>query len=183
MVKTTEAQQALCTENMKLVTHCIKKFFPSSGIPWEELRACGDLGLVQAAATFSPENGASFSTYACACIDHEICKLLRQHKKHRAVTESLDDILAGTDSMRLYDVLPDDTDLTEAVDRKLLAASLMERLRALPKKQREVWELRLGLAGEPPMKQKEIAARLGCSRARISKILQDSSEKITGGVL
>ena len=182
MVEMTEAQQALCTENMKLVSHCVKKFLPS-GVPWEELRACGNLGLAKAAATFLPEKNSSFSTYACACIEHEICKLLRQRKKQRPVTESLDDIIAGTDSIRLYDVLPDDTDLTEAVDRKLLAASLLKRLRALPKKHREVWELRLGLAGEPPMKQREIAARLGCSRARISKILQDSSEKITRGVL
>jgi len=139
--------------------------------------------LVRAATTFSPENGACFSTYACACIDHEICKLFRQHKKHRAVTESLDDILAGTDSVRLYDVLPDGTDLTETVDRKLLAADIMDALGALPSRQREVWDLRLGLTGEPPMKQREIAARLGCSRARISKILQDSSGKITRGVL
>jgi RNA polymerase sigma factor (sigma-70 family) len=182
MAKMTEAQQALCLDNMRLVSHCVKRFL-QTGLPWEELRASGDLGLVQAAATFLPEKNIRFSTYACKCISHEICKLLRQHKKQRPVTESLDDILAGTDSMRLYDVLPDDTDLTEAVDRKLLAASLMERLMALPRRHREVWELRLGLAGEPPMKQKEIAARLGCSRARISKILQDSSEKITRGSL
>jgi RNA polymerase sporulation-specific sigma factor len=182
MVKTTEAQQALCLDNMKLVSHCVKGFLPS-GLPWEELRACGNLGLVQAAATFLPEKNISFSTYASTCIHHEICKLLRQHKKHRVVTESLDDILAGTESMRLYDVLPDDTDLMETVDRKLLAADIIDALRALPPKQREVWELRLGLTGEPPMKQREIAVRLGCSRARISKILQDSSEKITRGAL
>jgi len=122
----------------------------SSSAYWEELRACGNLGLAKAAATFSPENGACFSTYASTCIHHEICKMLRKHKKHRVVTVSLDDILAGTDSMRLHDVLPDDTDLLETMNRKLLVASTLEALRALPPKHREVWELRLGLTGEPP---------------------------------
>jgi len=178
----TAQQQALCLENMKLVSHYIKRFLPS-GLPWEELRSCGNLGLAKAAATFLPENGACFSTYASTCIHHEICKMLRKHKKHRVVTVSLDDILAGTNGMRLHDVLPDDTDLLETVDRKLLAASTLEALRALPPKHRAVWELRLGLTGEPPMKQREIAVRLGCSRARISKILLDSSEKIMKGAL
>jgi len=35
------------------------------------------------------------------------------------------------------------------------------------------WGGLAGLAGEPPMKQKDIAARIGCSRARISWILKE----------
>lgn len=178
----TEQQQALCIKNVRLVSHCAKKFL-SAGIEWEELCASGNLGLVQAAATYSPEKNANFSTYACRCIDNEIYKLLRQRKKHRQVTESLDDELPGADGLRLYDVLPDSIDLPELVDQKLLAASIMEQLRALPPKQRTIWELRLGLTGEPPMTQKDIAARLGCSRARISKLLQTTIERITRGAI
>jgi len=177
----TTEQQALCLGNMRLVSHCAKKF-AKTGLPWEELRASGNLGLAKAAATFSPEKNSSFSTYAGKCIDNEIFKLLRQRKKHRAVG-SLDEVLAGTSSVRLYDLLPDGTDMAETVDRKLLAASMLEALMALTPMQRKVWELRLGLTGGPPMKQKEIATLVGCSRARVSKILQDSSDKITKGAL
>jgi len=172
----TEQQQALCLGSVRLVSYCAKKFLPT-GIPWEELCAAGNLGLVQAAVTFSPEKNTAFSTYAGRCIENEIYKLLRQQKKHSAVIESLDNILPGTDGMRLHDVLPDDTDMTEAVEQRVLAADALAKIKSLPEKKRRVWELRFGLAGEPPMKQNEIAARLGCSRALISKILNEDIYK------
>ena len=175
----TKEQQALCLGSVRLVSHCAKKFLPW-GLPWEELRACGNLGLVQAAATFSPEVNPCFATYACRCIDNEIYKLLRQQKKHSKV-ESLDGALPGTDGMRLYDKLPDDTDMAEAAEQQLLAADALVKIRALPEKKRMVWEMRYGLAGEPPMKQREIAARLGCSRALISKILKEDIYKTKRG--
>jgi RNA polymerase sporulation-specific sigma factor len=177
----TEQQQALCLGSMRLVSHCAKKFLPS-GIPWEELCASGNLGLAQAAATFSAGKNTCFSTYACRCIENEICKLLRQRKKHGKV-ESLDGELAGTDGMSFYDVLPDDADMAEAVELKLLTSDALVRIGRLPAKRRSVWEMRFGLAGEPPMKQKEIAKRMGCSRALISKILKDDIKRIKGEVL
>ena len=170
----TEQQQALCLDNLRLVSHCAKKFLPS-GLPWEELRACGNLGLAQAAATFSPEKKACFSTYACRCIDNEIYKLLRQRKKHCKV-ESLDREM-NAEGVRLYDLLPDDTDMAEAAEVRLRASEAIARLRTLPEKRQRVWELRFGLTGEPPMKQKEIARRLGCSRARISMVLTEDLTK------
>ena len=170
----TNDQQALCLDNIKLVSHCAKKFLPS-GLPWEELRSCGNLGLAQAAAMFSPEKKTCFSTYAVKCINNEIYQLLRERKKHCKV-ESLDRELSA-EGVRLYDLLPDDTDMEEASEVRLRASEARARLRTLPEKRQRVWELRLGLTGEPPMKQKEIARRLGCSRARISKVLTEDLTK------
>ena len=175
----TEYQQALCTENMRLVSHCALKF-QSSGIPWDELCACGNLGLVQAAVTFIPEKNTRFSTYACRCICNEIYILLRHRKKHSKVTESLDDELSGTDGMRLHDVLTDDTDLAEAVEQRILAADAIARLNRLPARNRRVWELYLGLTGEPPMTQKKVAKRIGCSRSLISRTLKQDRHKFVG---
>jgi len=69
--------------------------------------------------------------------------------------------------------LPDDIDMKTTVERKLLADDALAVIRALPEKRRMIWELRYGLTGEPPMKQKEIARRMGCSRARISWVLKE----------
>ena len=83
----TQQQQALVLGNMRLVSHCAMKF-QSTGIPWDELCSSGNLGLVQAAITFSPEKNTRFSTYAGRCIDNEIYKLLRQRKKHSPVEDA-----------------------------------------------------------------------------------------------
>jgi len=166
----TNEQQALCLDNVRLVSHCAKKYL-RSGVPWEELCASGNLGLAQAAVTFSPGINPCFATYAGKCIDNEIFKLLRQHKKHWKV-ESLD--LPNADGLRLHDKLPDDTDMEGTVERRLLADDALTIVRALPEKRCMIWELRFGLTGEPPMKQKEIARRMGCSRARISWVLKDT---------
>jgi RNA polymerase sporulation-specific sigma factor len=169
----TEEQQALCLGNMRLVSHCAKKFVP--GLPWDELRSCGHLGLVKAAVTYRPEVNPYFASYACRCIENEIFRLLRERKKHGKV-ESLDRGL-NAEGVRLYDLLPDDTDMTETTELRLRASEAMARLRTLPEKRQRVWELRLGLTGEPPMTHKEIARRLGCSRSRISMILTEDLTK------
>lgn len=67
--------------------------------------------------------------------------------------------------------------MAEAAEVRLRASEAMAVLQALPEKRRQVWELRFGLTGESPMKQKEIAARVGCSRARISWILKENLSK------
>ena len=175
----TNEQQARVLENMRLVSCCAAKF-RACGVAWDELCACGNLGLVQAAITFRPEKNTRFSTYACRCIDNEIYMMLRQRKKHNKVVASLDEELSGTEGLCFHDVLPDDTDITDAVETKLLAADAVARISRLPTKKRRVWELRFGLAGEPPMKQAEIAQRLGCSRSLISRALKQDINFIKG---
>ena len=177
----TTQQQALCENNMRLVSHCVQRF-TSSGIPWDELCASGNLGLVQAAATFLPERNPCFSTYACRCINNEVYKLLRQRKKHSKVTESLDDEISGTEGMRFHDVLPDDTDIEEMAEVRFLATDIMARIEQLPSRQRTVCQLRYGLAGGPPMNQREIAERLGCSRSLICRRLNEGLTKIKSEV-
>jgi len=178
----TKEQEALCLNNMRLVSHCAKKFIPS-GIPWDDLISCGNVGLVSAAVTYRPEKNTSFSTYAGRCIDNEVYKLLRQRKKHSKVTLSLDDEIAGADGLRLHDVLPDENDMAEAAERRLLAANAIARLQRFPERNRKVWSLYLGLAGEPPMNQKQVAKRMGCSRSLISRILKNDINKFRGEVL
>ena len=163
--------------NLRLVSHCAKKFV-SSGIPWDELIASGNVGLVSAAITFLPEKKASFATYAGRCIDNEVYKLLRQRKKHSKVIMSLDDELPGADTLQLHDVLTDDTDLAEMAEFRFMASDAIARIERLPSRQRTVCELRFGLAGGPPLNQKQIAKRLNCSRSLVSRRLKEGLTKI-----
>jgi len=170
----TEEQQALCLDNMRLVSHRVKKFL-SWGIPWEELRACGDLGLAQAAVNFSPEKNASFSTYACKCIDND--------RLRRGSIASLCPTPGSARQMRSNccpQGLPDDTDMAETVEQSLRVSEAMAVLQALPERRRMIWELRLGLTGEPPMTQKEIARRIGRSRTRVGNIIREGFKTKTG---
>jgi RNA polymerase sporulation-specific sigma factor len=177
----TDAQRALCVENIKLVPHCVKKF-RDSGIEWDELCASGNLGLAQAAATFSPERNPNFATYAGVCIDNEVYKLLRKRKKHSRVVASLDDEIVGSEGLLMHDAIADGTDWAERAECNLLAAQAIQAINALPKRPRRMWELRLGLAGEPPMSQAEIADRLGCSHSLVSRVFTETRPKIQGAL-
>ena len=176
----TKEQEKLCLGNMRLVFHCAKKF-ASSSVPWDELCAAGNLGLVQAAVKFSPEVNPNFATYAGRCIDNEMLQLFRRRKKHSKVTESLDRDISNCESLQLYDVLPDDTDMVEAVEQKLLVADMIEKIRKLPKRPRKVWEAYLGLENGIPLTQREIAEQMGCSRSLVCRILKESASKIKPG--
>jgi len=178
----TIEQQALCTDNMRLVSHCAMKF-KSSGVSWDDLCSCGNLGLAKAAATFAPEKGVRFSTYAGRCIDNEIYMFLRQNRKHFKVTDSLDDELSGTDGLRLHDVVPDETDMAETVETRMLVADIHETIKTLPARNRRVLELHFGLTGEPPLSQKEVAEQMGCSRPLISRMLKQDLSKLKRGVI
>jgi len=133
----TEQQQALVLENMRLVSHCAMKF-QHSGISWDDLCSCGNLGLVKAAINFDPEKNIRFSTYAGRCIDNEIYILLRQRKKHSPVTESLDCEILGTEGLRFHDVLTDDTDMADAVELHMLASDALAKIQSFPARNRRI---------------------------------------------
>jgi len=178
----TQHQQALCTDNMRLVSHCAMKF-RESGVSWDELCSCGNLGLAKAAVTFAPERNIRFSTYAGRCIDNEIYMHFRQGRKHCKVTESLDDEISGTEGLRYHDVLTDDTNMASIVENNLLALDVIAKIQALPVRNRNVWEMHYGLNGEPPLKQYQIAKRLGCSRSLVSRMLKEDLPKLRKGVI
>lgn len=68
--------EALVTENLRLVHMCAKRF-RDRGIEYEELYSAGCLGLVKAARNFDESLGFAFSTYAVPVIFGEIKRCFR----------------------------------------------------------------------------------------------------------
>lgn len=83
--KLNEDQQKLAQENLPLVRWYLKtktKYIPCS--EYDDFFQIGAYGLCKAAATFIPEKGHRFSTYAYLCIANEILMHLRKEKRREA---------------------------------------------------------------------------------------------------
>ena len=69
------------------------------------------------------------------------------------------------------DVVSDDADLLETVSNRQRLDALRRAVERLPDdREREVIQLRYGLGGVGPYRQREVAQRLGISRSYVSRI-------------
>ena len=82
-------------------------------------------------------------------------------------------------ALTLMDIMAQDGDILEDVDRKLKSDRLHSYInQALDAREQQVIRLRYGLDGKAPMAQREVAALLGISRSYVSRI-----EKKAVGIL
>lgn len=167
-----EARSVLIERNLRLVAHIVKKF-DNTGEETDDLISIGTVGLIKAIATFKPDKGTRLATYAARCIENEILMHLRSLKRTRGEVSLYDPI--GVDregnEITLIDVLGSDPDVVpELVGRRLEEGLLREKLKRLGGKERQVLELRYGIAGGPRKTQREIARMLGISRSYVSRI-------------
>ena len=84
-----------------------------------------------------------------------------------------DYIETGSDgaALSLMDVVAEDTDMLEKISTRQQIRQLKDAVnRVLTEQERQVVELRYGLTGQPPMRQREVAHITGISRSYISRI-------------
>ena len=92
-----------------------------------------------------------------------------------------DYIESGADgaALSLMDVVSDDTDLLEQVCTKESVEALRRAVgTCLTDQERQVIELRYGLRGQPPQRQRQVAERTGISRSYVSRIEKRALEKL-----
>ena len=175
-----EARQKLILHNLRLVSHIVRKYYSASS-DQEDLISIGTIGLVKAVDSFSPENGARFATYAARCIQNEILMHFRSRKKHTSevsINETIDVDRDGN-PLSYLDVICDEEDFAEEVQRKLLTESMLHSIETcLSQRERQIIEMRYGLASENPMTQKEVADLLGISRSYVSRIEKSALQKL-----
>ena len=97
----------------------------------------------------------------------------RAQRKSAQDVSLFDSIETGTDGapLALMDVVSEDSDLLERVAAKELSIQLRQAIRScLSGQEQKVILLRYGLSGEKPLRQREVAERLGISRSYISRI-------------
>ncbi|WP_257352377.1 RNA polymerase sporulation sigma factor SigE [Pseudalkalibacillus decolorationis] len=166
------ARAVLIERNLRLVVYIARKF-ENTGINIEDLISIGTIGLIKAVNTFNPEKKIKLATYASRCIENEILMYLRRNNKTRSEVSFDEPLNVDWDGneLLLSDVLGTDDDIItrdiEAnVDRKLLFKALY----TLSPREKQIMELRFGLAGGEEKTQKDVADLLGISQSYISRL-------------
>ena len=167
-----EARDLLIEHNLRLVVYIARKF-ESAGVNVEDLISIGTIGLIKAVNTFKVEKNIKLATYASRCIENEILMHLRRTSKTKGEV-SLDEPLNvdwDGNELLLSDILGTENDevygqIEEEVNRKLLGYAMAK----LSGREREIVEMRFGLAGFREMTQKEVADCMGISQSYISRL-------------
>ena len=175
-----QARDYFIEHNLRLVAHIIKKYYASYK-EQEDLISIGTIGLIKAVGTFDSSKGIRFATYASRCIENEILMHFRGRKKYAQDLYIQDPIDVDTDgnALTLMDIMAQDGDILEDVDRKLKSDQLHRYIsQSLDPREQKVIRLRYGLDGRAPMAQREVAALLGISRSYVSRIEKRALEKL-----
>jgi RNA polymerase sporulation-specific sigma factor len=175
-----EAQRLLVEHNLRLVAHIVKKF-ENTGEDPEDLISIGAIGLIKAVRTFDPDKGVRLATYAARCIENEILMYLRATRKTRGDVSLFEPV--GTDregnDISLVEVLGTEPDaIAEQVETKVARSRLGSLLRRLEPRERQVIEMRFGLATGRERTQREVARSLGISRSYVSRIEKRAVRKL-----
>ena len=175
-----EARNILIERNLRLVAHIMKKYYAVAA-DQEDLISIGTIGLIKGITTFDGSKGSRLATYAARCIENEILMYFRSQKKSAQDVSLSDYIETGTDgaALSLMDVVAEDCDLLDQVANREVIAQLRRAVICdLTDQERQVIELRYGLSGNPPMRQREVAQNLNISRSYISRIEKRALEKL-----
>ncbi|WP_349410422.1 RNA polymerase sporulation sigma factor SigE [Pseudalkalibacillus sp. SCS-8] len=166
------ARAVLIERNLRLVVYIARKF-ENTGINIEDLISIGTIGLIKAVNTFNPEKKIKLATYASRCIENEILMYLRRNNKTRSEVSFDEPLNVDWDGneLLLSDVLGTEEDIITrdieaSVDRKLLVKALY----SLSPREKQIMELRFGLAGGEEKTQKDVADLLGISQSYISRL-------------
>ena len=167
-----KAKDILIEHNLRLVVFLAKKY-ENTGVDLEDLVSIGTIGLIKGINTFHRGKNIKLATYASRCIDNEILMYLRKNKKTK--TEVSIDASLSYDSegneLNLEDVLGTEDDIvTKSIEDEDDKKIMIEEIKRLNKRDRDILILRYGLFGVEEKTQKEVADMLGISQSYISRI-------------
>ena len=175
-----QARDILVERNLRLVAHIVKKY-QGTGEETEDLISIGTIGLIKAVTTFDSGKGSRLATYAARCVENEILMHFRSLRKSAQDVSLSDYIETGADGapLELMDVICEDCDLLEQVSDRESVSRLRKAIdRCLTAQERRVVELRYGLGGREPLRQRQVAEKLGISRSYISRIEKRALQKL-----
>ncbi|QQK81967.1 RNA polymerase sporulation sigma factor SigE [Salicibibacter cibi] len=167
-----EVRGILIERNLRLVVYIARKF-ENTGINIEDLISIGTIGLIKGVNTFNPEKKIKLATYASRCIENEILMYLRRNNKTRfeiSFDEPLNVDWDGNELL-LSDVMGTEEDIiTRGIEDKVDKSLLRRALKTLNPREKQIMELRFGLAGQKEKTQKDVADMLGISQSYISRL-------------
>ena len=169
-------RELIVVRNRPLIMMCVKRFpnFQDPVVNYEELFACGEVGLVKAMNAYKLEKGIMFSTYATKCITNEMRMAIRQFHKHEH-TYSLNDLVG--EEISFIDTIVDERAKSE---RDILNCSVLDSaikaLVHLTPREREVMALVIQSRGT--IEQWKIAKQIGLSQPQVSRIIRRAQKKL-----
>lgn len=167
-----EARSILIERNLRLVVYIARKF-ENTGINIEDLISIGTIGLIKAVNTFNPEKKIKLATYASRCIENEILMHLRRTNKIRSEISFDEPLNIDWDGneLLLSDILGTEEDIiTRGIEEKVDRHLLRGALETLNPREKQIMEMRFGLAGKKEKTQKDVADLLGISQSYISRL-------------
>ena len=175
-----EARNILIERNLRLVAHIMKKYY-SQVSDQEDLISIGTIGLIKGISTFDASKGARLATYAARCAENEILMHFRSLRKSAQDVSLSDYIETGADgaALSLMDVVAEDVDLLERISTREQIRQLRTAVdTVLTDQEKQGIQLRYGLTGQAPMRQREVAEITGISRSYISRIEKRALQKL-----
>ena len=167
-----KAKSQLIEHNLRLVVYIAKKF-DNTGVGVEDLISIGTIGLIKAINTFNPDKKIKLATYASRCIENEILMYLRRNSKTK-MEVSIDEPLnvdGDGNELLLSDILgSDENQISQRLEQDAERAVLRRAVDSLSPRERQIMELRFGLADGIERTQKEAADALGISQSYISRL-------------
>ena len=167
-----EARMILIEHNLRLVVYIAKRF-ENTGVGIEDLISIGTIGLIKGVNTFEPTKNIKLATYASRCIENEILMYIRKSSNQRndmSIEEPLNIDWDGNELL-LCDVLgPDDDSVYRNIESGEEKKILLDAIKTLNKRDREIIILRFALGGGREYTQKEVAEKMGISQSYISRL-------------
>ena len=120
----------------------------------------GTIGLIKGISTFDYDKGVRLATYAARCVENEILMYFRSQRKSSQDVSLSDYIESGSDgaTLSLMDVVAEEGDLLETISEREMIRLLMKAVDTnLTDQERLVVQLRYGLGGKAPLRQREVA--------------------------
>ena len=167
-----EARNILIERNLRLVAHIMKKYYTQTA-DQEDLISIGTIGLIKGITSFDASKGVRLATYAARCVENEILMHFRGQRKSSQDVSLSDLIETSTDgaALSLMDVVGEEEDLLESISKQEHIQHVRQAVEeTLTDQERQVIQLRYGLGGLKPYRQREVAQLLGISRSYVSRI-------------
>lgn len=167
-----DARQQLVEHNLRLVVYIARRF-ENTGTHLEDLISIGTIGLIKAVGTYRLDRKIKLATYASRCIENEILMHIRKTSNQKTEV-SLDEPInmdCDGNELLLSDILGTEEDMIlRPLEDDVDLCVLRQVLQQLPQREREIVQMRYGLAGRKEQTQKEVAQVMGISQSYISRL-------------
>lgn len=174
------ARGKLIEHNLRLVAHIVKKY-DSKENNTDDLISIGTIGLIKGIDSFKHDKNIKLTTYAAKCIQNEILMHFRNNRKHINDVSLNDSIGYDKDGneINLIDVIKsNDEDIVTQLHKNDSVNTLINYLKILNDREKEILVKRYGLFNNDELTQKEISEQMNISRSYVSRIEKRALLKI-----